>query len=121
MPEHHAFFGVAKYPNFGGGRVDLRTGKNTGGTQYGETYLEPSINFTYGAGKALGLFGEASAVLTSTLGEGDTGGFTDGTDGDIDIEKAYLGIRTTFNGAGGAPGRWSCRAANRTSRLVMVS
>lgn len=90
-------------PNFGVGRVDLRSGKNTGDATWGEGYLEPSVSFTYDPSEAFGLFGEASAVLPGTLGEGDAGGFTDGTDGDVDIEKANLGFRTTFDGPGGGP------------------
>jgi hypothetical protein len=33
--EAGAFFGAAKNPNFGGGRVDFRSGENTGDTQFG--------------------------------------------------------------------------------------
>ncbi len=104
-----AFFGAAVNPNFGVGRVDLRTGKNTGDTQFGETYLEPSVSFTFEPRESFGLFGEASAVLTGTLGEGDAGGFTSGTDGDVDPEKYSLGFHTTFSGPSG--GTWTLKAS----------
>lgn len=107
--EAGVFFGVANNPNFGVGRVDHRTGENTGDTQFGETYLEPSISFTYGSGKDFGLFGEASSVLSGTLGEGDAGGFSNGTIGDVDPEKYSLGFRTSFNGPGG--GAWTLDAS----------
>lgn len=90
-------------PNFGIGRIDLRSGENTGDAVWGEGYLEPSINFTYGASDRFTLFGEASGVLPGTLGDGDAGGFTDGNEGDVDIEKASLGFRTTFDGPGEQP------------------
>jgi hypothetical protein len=107
--EAGVFFGAAKNPNFGGGRIDFRSGENTGDTQFGETFIEPSISFTYDPSESFGLFGEASAVVTSTLGEGDAGGFSDGTRGDVDPEKYSLGFRTTFNGPGGAA--WALEAS----------
>jgi hypothetical protein len=87
-------FGV-KNPNFGLGRVDLVTGDNTGDSVTGEGYVEPSISFTYGADPRLSLFGTASAVATKTIGDGDAGGFTDGGDGDVDVELAFLGFKAT--------------------------
>jgi hypothetical protein len=96
--EAGAYFAAVENPNFGLGRIDLRTGENTGDSQHGETYLEPSVSFTYDPSETFGLFGEASAVFTTTLGEGDAGGFTDGTDGDIDPEKYSLGFRKTLGG-----------------------
>ena len=85
-------------PNFGLGRIDLRSGENTGDAVWGEGYLEPSVGFTFDAGGGFGLFGEASAVLPATLGEGDAAGFTEGTDADAAIEKASLGFRATLGG-----------------------
>lgn len=101
--EAGAYAAAVENPNFGLGRIDLLSGKNTGDAQSGDAYIEPSITFSYGAGDPFELFGGASAVLTATLGEGDAAGFTDGTDADADPELAYLGFRTTFGGSAEAP------------------
>lgn len=98
-----AYAAAVENPNFGLGRIDLRTGKNTGDVQVGEAYIEPSLTFTYDASDSFSLFGGASAVATTTLGEGDAGGFTDGTDADVDPELAYLGFRATLGGAADSP------------------
>ncbi len=90
-------------PNFGVGRVDLRSGNNTGDAVWGEGYVEPSVNFTFDPAENLTLFGEASVVFAATVGEGDAGGFTDGDEGDATLEKASLGFRTSFSGPGETP------------------
>lgn len=78
-------------PNFGVGRVDARTGDNTGDAAWAEGYLEPTLTAAYDAGAGFSLTGEVSAVLTGTTGDGDAGGFTDGPETDADIEKAWAG------------------------------
>lgn len=89
---------LADNPNFGTGRVDLRSGENTGDSQHAEGFVEPSLSFTYAPGGAFELYGAGSVVLGTTVGEGDAGGFTDGTDGDVGLELANLGARLSFGG-----------------------
>lgn len=107
--EAGAGFFAVENPNFGLGRIDLRNGRNTGDSQHGEAYVEPSVSFTYDPGGSLSLFGEASAVAATTLGEGDAGGFTRGTDGDVDAEKYSLGFRVNLGGSEENP--WTLEAS----------
>jgi hypothetical protein len=80
--------------NFGAGRVDLRSGDNTGDAQWGEGYLEPSLDFTFEAESAGAFYGAASAIGSLTAGDGDAGGFTDGGDKQLDLENLYGGWRS---------------------------
>ena len=91
-------------PNFGLGRIDLRSGQNTGDAAWGEGYFEPSLSATYGPEGGFNLFGAVSAILPAvTAGDGDAGGFTDGNDADAGIEKGYLGFRIPIEGLGENP------------------
>jgi hypothetical protein len=77
--------------NFGSGRVDFRSGENTGDAQWTEGYLEPILSGTYrfeGAGR---LYGAVSGVGARTGGDGDALGLTDGGDGEVDLESLFLG------------------------------
>ncbi len=80
--------------NFGSGRVDLKSGDNTGDAQWGEGYLKPSLDLTYATEAAGTLYGGASAVGALTVGDGDAGGFTDGGDKQLDVEGLYAGWRS---------------------------
>jgi hypothetical protein len=82
---------VSEGTNFGAGRVDLLTGSNTGDADWYEGYVEPSIRLDYQAEDFGRFYGGASAVGALTLGEGDAGGFTAGTETDIDPELLYAG------------------------------
>lgn len=79
-------------PNFGLGRVDLKSGENTGDTENVEAYVEPALSFTYTPGGSLGLYGSVSVVGTTTLGDGDAGGFTEGDNVDFALEQAHAGF-----------------------------
>ncbi len=80
-------------PNFGVGRVDLETGENTGDTQNFEAYIEPALSFNYAPGNMFELYGSVSVVGTTTLGDGDAGGFTRGDSSDFDLEQAHVGLK----------------------------
>jgi len=80
-------------PNFGLGRVDLKSGNNTGDSEHAEGYVEPALNVTYAPGGNFEFYGKVSVVGTTTLGDGDAGGFTDGDDADFALEQAHGGFR----------------------------
>jgi Alginate export len=80
--------------NFGAGRVDLKSGDNTGDAQWGEGYLKPSLDLAYETEARGTLYGGASAVGALTVGDGDAGGFTDGGDKQLDVEGLYAGWRS---------------------------
>ncbi len=80
--------------NFGAGRVDLKSGDNTGDAQWGEGYLKPSLDLTYETDAAGTVYGGASAIGSLTTGDGDAGGFTDGGDKQLDVEDLYAGWRS---------------------------
>lgn len=80
--------------NFGSGRVDVRTGRNTGDADWSEGYLHPGLNAAYPLGAGATLFGGASAVASFTGGEGDASGYTHAGDGRNNVETAYLGWRS---------------------------
>jgi hypothetical protein len=79
--------------NFGLGRIDFRTGRNTGEARWGEGYLHPRLDLSYDTETAGALYGAASMVATITRGGGDAGGFT-GNDDDLDLEQLHLGWRS---------------------------
>lgn len=79
--------------NFGSGRVDFRTGANTGDAEWGEGYLKPYLGAGY-ASPTLGRFyGGVAGVAAMTVGTGDASGFTTGGDGNIEEERLYIGWR----------------------------
>ncbi len=80
--------------NFSAGRVDLKSGDNTGDARWGEGYLKPSLDLTYATEAAGTIYGGASAVGALTVGDGDAGGFTDGGDKQLDVEDLYAGWRS---------------------------
>ena len=77
--------------NFGVGRFDIITGENTGDAQWFEAYLKPVITAEYLIGSAGYLYGGVSLIAGLTRGDGDAGGFTNGTEDDIDNEYLYIG------------------------------
>ena len=77
--------------NFGSGRVDFRTGNNTGDAQYTEGYIEPGLTGSYQLDSSGRLYGGISAVGAFTGGDGDPTGLTDGGDGNADVESLYVG------------------------------
>ena len=80
--------------NFGAGRVDVRSGQETGDAQWQEGYLKGFLNAEYALRYAGTLYGGASGVGTTTGGDGDAGGFTDSGDGDLSTDTAFLGWRS---------------------------
>lgn len=81
--------------NFGAGRTDIRSGENTGSSaDWQEFYLTPGATFTYSLSPETNLVAGASAVMATTLGDGDAGGFSRGSDGDTDIEELYAGFES---------------------------
>lgn len=80
--------------NFGAGRVDLRSGENTGTrADWQEFYLKTGVNLSYNVAPELELLGGASVVGATTFGDGDAGGYTRSSDGSAGIEEAFAGIR----------------------------
>ena len=77
--------------NFGVGRVDLRSGENTGDARWTEGYLKPSLNAAYGFDRAGKLYGGVTGVATFTAGDGDAGGYTNSGDDDTDLERLFIG------------------------------
>ncbi len=77
--------------NFGIGRVDLRSGENTGDASWSEGYVKPSINAAYSDDQAGKLYGGVTGVGTFTAGDGDAGGYTDSGDEDGDLERLFVG------------------------------
>ncbi len=80
--------------NFGPGRFDLKTGANTGDAQWSEGYIAPAINTTYALGGMGNLYAGISAVGAFTRGDGDAGGYTDGSEEDLDNEDLFLGWKS---------------------------
>ncbi len=80
--------------NFGSGRVDFRTGANTGDAEWGEGYLKSYLEAVYAAPKLGQFYSGIGGVAAVTLGSGDAGGFTTGGDGNIDEERLYIGWRS---------------------------
>ncbi|VVP25543.1 hypothetical protein PS903_03989 [Pseudomonas fluorescens] len=80
--------------NFGSGRVDVRSGKN-GGTEinWQEFYVKPGIKLDYSLQPDFSLLAGGSLVAATTLGDGDAGGFTRSSDGDVAAEELYGGFR----------------------------
>ncbi len=77
--------------NFGLGRIDLRSGANTGDAEWQEAYLKPVLRADYEVDRLGRLYAGVAGVATATIGDGDAGGFTDGGDDDIGLEQAYIG------------------------------
>lgn len=80
--------------NFGAGRVDLRSGENTGTkADWQEFYLKPGVTLNYSINPELELLGGVSAVAATTIGDGDAGGYSRSSDGSAAMEEAFVGIR----------------------------
>ena len=80
--------------NFGAGRFDLKTGENTGDAQWHEGYIAPAIKTTFALGGIDNLYAGISGVGAFTRGDRDAGGFTDGSEEDLDNEDLFLGWRS---------------------------
>ncbi|MGR4974164.1 alginate export family protein [Pseudomonas sp. LARHCG127] len=80
--------------NFGGGVVDLRSGKN-GGTKidWQEFYVKPGVKLEYAVQPDFSLLAGGSLVGATTFGDGDAGGFTRSSDGKVSTEEFYGGFR----------------------------
>ena len=91
--------------NFGAGRTDQRDG-TPGGRQanWQELYLKPGVAMQYGLGEQHLFDAGMSVAATHTFGDGDAGGYTRGSDGQVAVEQAFLGVRQ---------GDWSLRLGNQ--------
>ncbi|SFX82471.1 MULTISPECIES: alginate export family protein [unclassified Pseudomonas] len=80
--------------NFGSGRVDMRSRSN-GGTKidWQEFYVKPGATLDYALQPDFSLLAGGSLVAATTLGDGDAGGFTRSSDGDVALEELYGGFR----------------------------
>jgi hypothetical protein len=81
-------------PNFGIGRIDLRSGANTGDATWLEGYIETEVKFRFEDIAGGQLYGGVSGIGALTGGDGDAGGFTNGDAADIDLEKLYAGWKS---------------------------
>lgn len=80
--------------NFGSGRVDARSGKNDGTKiDWQEFYIKPSVTLEYALQPDFSLLAGGSLVAATTLGDGDAGGYTRSSDGDVTAEELYGGFR----------------------------
>lgn len=80
--------------NFGSGRVDQRNGRNDGSRiGWQEFYVKPGIKFDYALTPDVKLLGGASAVAATTFGDGDAGGFTRSSDGQVASEELFAGVQ----------------------------
>jgi hypothetical protein len=80
--------------NFGSGRVDLRSGKNGGeNIDWQEFFVKPGIKLEYAVQPDFSLLASGSFVAATTLGDGDAGGYTRSSDGDVAAEELYGGFR----------------------------
>ncbi|WP_019408240.1 hypothetical protein [Pseudomonas psychrophila] len=80
--------------NFGSGRVDARSGKR-GGTKinWQEFYIKPGVKLEYSLQPDFSLLAGGSLVAATTFGDGDAGGLTRSSDGDVATEELYGGFR----------------------------
>lgn len=81
--------------NFGFGRVDLKSGAvGSASVDSIEAYIKPSLTVTFGTEKAGTIYGGIAFVGTATRGDGDPGGFTSGSEEDLDNEQLFIGWRS---------------------------
>lgn len=80
--------------NFGSGRVDARSGNNDGTKiDWQEFYVKPGIKLEYALQPDFSLLAGGSLIAATTLGDGDAGGYTRSSDGDVATEELYGGFR----------------------------
>src|SRR5918996_5048262 len=91
--EAGAGYFLSENTNFGLGRIDARSGENTGDAQWGEGYIEPSLGFEMETDALGSLYGATSVIGGLTVGDGDAGGFTR-DESDLDLELLYAGWRS---------------------------
>ncbi|WP_437882257.1 hypothetical protein [Pseudomonas sp. LRF_L74] len=91
--------------NFGLGRIDLRNGENDGSKiAWQEFYLKPGITLDYAFTPDVSLLAGGSVVDATTLGDGDAGGYSRSSDGDVALEELYAGLRS---------GEWTFKAGRQ--------
>ncbi|TWC13425.1 MULTISPECIES: alginate export family protein [unclassified Pseudomonas] len=80
--------------NFGAGRVDMRSRKNGGSKiDWQEFYVKPGVKLEYALQPDFSLLAGGSLVGATTFGDGDAGGFTRSSDGEVASEELYGGFR----------------------------
>ncbi|MCW2290771.1 hypothetical protein M2262_000821 [Pseudomonas sp. BIGb0408] len=80
--------------NFGAGRTDIRSGRNDGKkVDWQEFYIKPGVTLDYSLNESVGLIAGGSVIAATTLGDGDAGGNTRSSDGDLATEELYAGLR----------------------------
>lgn len=73
-----------------------------------EFYLKPSVDTEYKYSSNFSLLGGASLVSAATLGDGDSGGFTDGETDKTALEALYAGTKA---------GDWSLKFGNMDYKI----
>jgi hypothetical protein len=95
--------------NFGTGGIDQRNGESIGQkAQWQEFYLKPGTTLQYALDPKVQLLGGVSVVAATTLGDGDAGGYTRGSDGQVALEEAYAGVRS---------GDWTFTAGDQNYKI----
>ena len=80
--------------NFGAGRIDQRSGSNDGTRiDWQEAYLKPGVTLKYAWNPGVELLAGGSVVAATTFGDGDAGGYTRSSDGQVSTEELYAGLR----------------------------
>lgn len=80
--------------NFGAGRIDQRSGSNDGTRiDWQEAYLKPGVTLKYALNPDVELLAGGSVVAATTFGDGDAGGYTRSSDGQVSTEELYAGLR----------------------------
>ncbi|MDU9035253.1 alginate export family protein [Pseudomonas corrugata] len=80
--------------NFGAGRIDMRSRKNGGSKiDWQEFYVKPGVKLEYALQPDFSLLAGGSLVGATTFGDGDAGGFTRSSDGEVATEELYGGFR----------------------------
>ena len=80
--------------NFGAGRIDMRSRKNGGSKiDWQEFYVKPGVKLEYALQPDFSLLAGGSLVGATTFGDGDAGGSTRSSDGEVATEELYGGFR----------------------------
>ncbi len=112
-----AGFVTQKNSNFGLGRIDQRTGENTGDATWSEGYITPSLGLRFDIDSTTTWFAKVTGVLSGTGGDGDAAGFTS-SGADFDPDAAYAGFTTRISG-GKESGGWDLTVSGGRQQLYL--
>ncbi len=76
--------------NLGVGRINPETGLSEGDVSWAEISFVPVLGIEF----TNGWYGEVSVAGAATFGDGDSGAYTTGGDGEFDLETAFIGWRS---------------------------